>query len=170
MAKKGWPQKPAAGAKPKAKQAAANKGATIKKSGSRGKAAAGQGGLADPKAKAAKTAAQLAPRKTKTKVKQALAVAVKRRRAMAAAAAAAAAGAGAAAQPLLEAGRTLFCFDTNILIGHPQWAEWAWAALERAGGSSGCLALVPLVSCWSCWGGVLACGLCLALSVLLCEP
>jgi hypothetical protein len=54
-----------------------------------------------------------------------------------------------AGQPLLEAGHTLFCFDTSVLIGHPRRVEWAWEALERAGGSSGCLTLVPLVSHWA---------------------
>jgi hypothetical protein len=150
MAKKGRPKKPAAGVKATAKQLGANKGGTIKKSGSRGKAAAW---FARRKTKLAKTAAQLAPKKKKTKVKKAAAVAVKRRGAMAAAAAGASSAAAAAVpaaavaagQPLLEAGRTMFCFDTSVLIGHPRRVEWAWEALERAGGSSGCLALVPLV-------------------------
>lgn len=50
-----------------------------------------------------------------------------------------------AAAAQLECGRTLVCFDTNILMGHRAEAQKAWAAIEAGGG--GCMqALVPLVS------------------------
>lgn len=45
----------------------------------------------------------------------------------------------------LECGRTLVCFDTNILMGHRAEAQKAWAAIE-AGGGRRVQALVPRVS------------------------
>lgn len=59
-----------------------------------------------------------------------------------------------AAAQQLEVGRTLVCFDSNILLGHRAEAQKAWAAIE-AGGGSRVQALVPLVGapwhfCLSC--------------------